>query len=451
MKDVLSTGEPTLRGGRILGCLPELRKDRLGLLLRAQREGGDFVRLPLPGRRLYVASSPETATEVLRTKADKFHKFFALSELSRPFLGGGLLTAEGEAHRRQRKLVAPGLSRNEVARYGETMVRHAVALETSWKDGEVLDMLPTMSKLTLGIASETLFGADVAREHTGQIGHTVEQVLDYIARGVGSLVRLPYSWPLPRHRRLRRAIARFDAILEGVIAPRRGQSPGREDILGMLLAARDEEDAGSLDERQVRDEVATLLVAGFETTASALTWTFMLLSRHPEIAQRLRQEVSAVLSDGRPPSVQDLAAMPYTLQVFKEAMRLYPPGYMVGREAIDDVVIGGHHVARGATVLVNIYGLHRRADLFADPERFDPDRFASEREKALPRGAYLPFIEGPRVCIGYHFALMEGHLLLAHLMRQVALDLVDDALVPALPRVTLRPSRPVMLRVRRLR
>lgn len=451
MTDASSSREPTLRGRPVLGCLPELRKDRLGLLLRAHREGGDFVRLRLPGRRLYVASSPETATEVLRTQADKFHKFFALSELSRPFLGGGLLAAEGQAHRRQRKLVAPGLNRKEVARYGDTMVRQAMALESSWKDGEVLDMLPTMSRLTLGIASETLFGADVARDHTGEIGHTVEQVLDYIANGVGSLVRIPYAWPLPRHRRLRRAIARFDAIVEGVIAPRRGRPPSREDILGMLLAARDEEDAGSLDERQVRDEVATLLVAGFETTASALTWTFMLLSRHPEVAERLRQEVSNVLVDGRPPTVEDLAAMPYALQVFKEAMRLYPPGYMVGREAIEDVVIGAHRIAKGATVLVNIYGLHRRPDLFAEPERFDPDRFEPEREKALPRGAYLPFIDGPRVCVGYHFALMEGHLLLAHIMRQVALEAIDDALVPPLPRVTLRPSRPVMLRVRRLR
>jgi len=435
---------PVLRGLPILGCLPELRRDRLALLRRAAARG-DFVRLPIPGRTIFVASSPETAGAVLRTQAGKFRKFFALSELSRPMLGGGLLTAEGDAHKRQRKIIAPGLNKKEVVHYADTMVRQVADLEASWRDGTVVDVLAEMSRLTVGIASETMFGTDESG-HAAAINEAVETTLDYIANGVASLVRLPLSWPLPRHRRMRRAVAELDRIVYGVIAARRRGPPSRDDILGMLLAAQDDDDGTALSDAQVRDEVATLLVAGYETTASALTWTFYLLGRHPQIAERLFDEVRAQLGD-RQPTVADLSGMPFAMQVFKEAMRLYPPGYMVGREALEDVEIEGHRVPKGSTVLVNIYGLHRRPDYFPDPDRFDPDRFEPEREKALPRGAFLPFIDGPRVCIGYHFAMMEAHLLLTHLVNRVELVPISDAAVPPLPRVTLRPSRAVQMRV----
>jgi len=451
---------PELKGAPLVGCLPELRRDRLAFLLRAYRDGGDFVRVPLPGRRLYVATSPAAASDVLRAKASSFRKFFALSKLSRPMLGGGLLTAEGEPHRRQRRLIAPGLSRREVARYADTMVRHVLRLEEGWREGDTVDVLVEMSRLTVGIASETMFGTD-ASSHAHAVGEAVEATLDYIANGVGSLVRFPLAWPLKRHRRVRRSLAVLDRIIYDIVAERRaggpaaGASDATRDILGMLLAARLEgdgegEDAGLTDE-QVRDEVATLLVAGYETTASALTWTLYLLARHPEVAARLRAEVDAALG-GRPPTVEDLPAMPYAMQVFKETMRLYPPGYMVGREALEDVEVGGFPIAAGATVLVSIYGLHRRPDFYPDPERFDPERFSPEREAALPRGAYLPFVDGPRVCIGYHFAMMEAHLLLAHLVSRVALEPIDandDQPVPPQPRVTLRPGRPIAMRVRR--
>jgi len=360
-------------------------------------------------------------------------------------LGGGLLTAEGDAHKRQRKIIAPGLNKKEVVHYADTMVRQVADLEASWRDGTVVDVLAEMSRLTVGIASETMFGTDESG-HAAAINEAVETTLDYIANGVASLVRLPLSWPLPRHRRMRRAVAELDRIVYGVIAARRRGPPSRDDILGMLLAAQDDDDGTALSDAQVRDEVATLLVAGYETTASALTWTFYLLGRHPQIAERLFDEVRAQLGD-RQPTVADLSGMPFAMQVFKEAMRLYPPGYMVGREALEDVEIEGHRVPKGSTVLVNIYGLHRRPDYFPDPDRFDPDRFEPEREKALPRGAFLPFIDGPRVCIGYHFAMMEAHLLLTHLVNRVELVPISDAAVPPLPRVTLRPSRAVQMRV----
>jgi cytochrome P450 len=439
---------PSLSGLPILGVLPELRRDRLALLLRAARSGHALVRLPLPGRLVYVASSVEAAAAVLRTDAAKYRKFFALSELSRPMLGGGLLTAEGAAHRRQRRIVAPGLSKKEIAAYADIMVRHAIRTEDAWHDGASIDVLAEMSRLTVGIASETMFGSDTS-SHAAAIGEAVETTLDYIARGLASLVRLPASWPLPRHIRMRRAVAVLDGIIEPLLRARREAPASSVDILGMLLAARDADTGEALGDTEIRDEVATLLVAGFETTASALTWTFYLLGRHPEVAARLHDEVCGVLG-GRPPTVADLARMPFVLQVFKEAMRLYPPGYMVGRETLEPAELAGVALPRGATVLVNIYGLHRDPTVFPEPERFDPDRFAPEREARLPRGAYLPFSDGPRVCIGYHFALMEAHLLLAHLAAQVTLEATDTDAVRPLPRVTMRPGRPVIMRVRRV-
>ncbi|TNF23491.1 MAG: cytochrome P450 [Deltaproteobacteria bacterium] len=441
---------PVLSGLPVLGCLPELRRDRLGLLLRAYREGGDMVRVPIPGRRLYIGTSPSIATAALRQEASRFMKFFALAKLSRPVLGDGLITAEGAHHRRQRKLIAPGLTRREVGRYAEVMARHADELQRRCTAGTTVDVHAEMTRLTLAIASETMFGTS-AEAHARAAGDAIHAATSYIARGVGSLVNLPLSWPLPRHLRMRRAVATLDRIVYDIIRDRRSAgrngAPG-SDILGMLLAAQDEEDGTGMTDDQVRDEVMTLFVAGHETTANALTWSLYLLDHHPDVAERLAEEATAVLG-GRPPTLEDLPALPYALQVFKEAMRVFPPAYMVGREATEDAVVDGWEIPKGATLLLSIYGLHRRPDLFEDPERFDPDRFAPEREQALPRGAYVPFADGPRVCIGNHFALMEGQIVLAHLAQHVRLRTRTQPVVRPQPRVTLRPATLVALTAER--
>jgi cytochrome P450 len=438
----------TLRGLPLLGCLPELRRDRLGLLLRAYREGGELARLEMPaGRQVYVVTSPELAGAVLRTKNASFKKFIALDRYSRPILGNGLITSNGAVHLRQRKLIAPGLTRREVGTYAETMARLTDEMLAGWRDGRPIDAGSEMTRLTLNIATATMFTSRLTTD-TDAIGSAVHQAADYIAHQLGSLLPLPYSWPVPRHVRLRRAIAALDRIVFGIIAERRRKPSTRQDILDMLLAARDEGDGQGMTDAQVRDEVMTLFVAGHETTAHALTWSLDLLARHPQVADRLAEESRAVLG-GRAPTFADLASLPYALAVFKEVMRLYPPAYMFGREATEAVDLEGHHLPRGATVLVSVYGLHRRPDLFPDPERFDPDRFSPAREQGLPRGAFLPFADGARVCIGNHFALMEGQLVLAHVGQQVGFVKPSMPPVPPLPRVTLRPSRPVSLVVRR--
>ena len=438
---------PVLSGLPVLGCLPELGRDRLGLLMRAYREGGDMVRVPLPRRRLYIATSPAIANAVLRQEAASFMKFFALARLSRPVLGDGLVTSEGALHKRQRKLIAPGLTRREVGRYADTMARHTDETQRRWSAGRTLDVHAEMTRLTLGIASETMFGTS-AEAHARAAGDAIHAATSYIAHGVGALVHLPLSWPLPRHVRMRRAVATLDKIVFDIIRERRGDPSPHDDILGMLLAAQDEDDGSTMSDAQVRDEVMTLFVAGHETTANALTWALYLLARHPDAAERLAEEARAVLG-GRPPTLADLPALPYALQVFKETMRIYPPAYMVGREATAPVTLEGWEIPDKATLLLSIYGMHRRPDLFPDPERFDPDRFTPEREQALPRGAYLPFTDGPRVCIGNHFALMEGQIVLAHLAQHVLLRSRDGKVVPPQPRVTLRPSTTVSLEVER--
>jgi len=442
---------PALTGLPLLGCLPQLRRDRLGLLLRAYREGGELVRVPIPGRRLYVATSPAIANAVLRKESGRFSKFFALAKLSRPVLGDGLITAEGAHHRRQRKLIAPGLTRREVGAYAEVMARHADDLAGRCGDGAEIDVHAEMTRLTLAVASETMFGTS-AEEHARAAGDAIHAATTYIARGVGSLVNLPLSWPLPHHVRMRRAVATLDRIVYDIIRERRRApvdgSDGGTDILGMLLAAQDEDDGTTMSDEQVRDEVMTLFVAGHETTANALTWSLYLLDRHPDVAERLAEEAQAVLG-GRLPTLDDLPALPFALQVFKESMRLFPPAYMVGREALEDVTLDGHTIPKGATLLLSIYGMHLRPDLFEEPDRFDPERFTPEREQALPRGAYLPFADGPRVCIGNHFALMEGQIVLAHFGQRVRLRSRTKPVVRPQPRVTLRPASPVVLTAER--
>jgi cytochrome P450 len=234
-----------------------------------------------------------------------------------------------------------------------------------------------------------------------------------------------------------------------MIRERRASGVEKQDLLGMLLVAKDEDDGSGMDEKQIRDELMTIFLAGHETTANAMAWTFYLLAQHPHVWTRMTDEIDRVLGrGGRLPTLADLPQLPYTLQVFKESMRLYPPAYVVGRQAARDVVIGGHRFRKGAVAMINIIGIHRSPHYFADPDTFDPSRFAAEKEKSLPRHAYMPFGGGPRICIGNHFALMEGHLLVATHARKVRLELAPGVRVSPEPLVTLRPRGGMPMRVR---
>jgi len=329
------------------------------------------------------------------------------------------------------------------------MVAHAVRMMDSFVDGESRDIGAEMTKLTLGIVVKSLFGADLPRE-ASQVSRSMLVILDAANQRLSSVLRVPSWIPTGRNLRERRALADLDAMLQILIRTRRASGDGHDDLLSLLLAAVDEDSGARMSDQQLRDEMMTLFLAGHETTANALTWTLYLLSRHPDVDTKLFDELQRVLAD-RVPSVSDLPKLPYTEMVIREALRLYPPAPGLAREPIEDVTIGGYNVPKGSLVSANTYAIQRDSRFFADPERYDPDRFAPGWEERIPRYAYLPFGAGPRVCIGSGFAMMEARLILAAVAQRYKLSLETDETIRPVQLVTLRPNRPVRMRLDRRR
>jgi len=431
----------------LVSDLRDFQRDRLGMLLRLSGECGDIgpVRLG-PTSTVAFANSAEAVGSVLVEHADDFRKGKSLRLYMRPVVGDGLLSNSGAAHRYQRRLVAPAFRHNRVAAYAEIMTSYAERAQQGWRDGEVIDIGPAMTRVTLGIVGKVLFDAEMVDE-ADDLGAALTEALRYASSQLASPVHVPLSWPTPRNRRVQQAIARLNRTIYGMIKERRASAGQREDVLSLLLSARGE-DGSRLSVKQVRDETMTLFIAGHDTVANALAWTWCLLARHPDVYARMRAEVDAALH-GRTPTVADLPQIPYTLQVFKESLRLYPPAYVLSRQAVRDVEVSGYRVPAGSVVIVSPYTMHRRPDYFPDPERFDPDRFTPEAEARLPRHAYLPFGAGPRICIGNHFALMEGQLVLATLAQRVTFEWPDGQRIMPEPLINLRPKRGTVVRVRR--
>ena len=422
---------PSVPGLPLVGNLLEFRRDRLALQDRAARIG-PIARVQLGYLPVYVVTDADLAHEVLSAQASSFKKSQVVQYL-RPLLGGGLLTAEGGDHKRNRKLLAPAFAPKRLAAYGDVMVGETRTQLARWRDRQAIDLGAEMMEMTLAIAGRTMFGADVrADAHT--VAEGLELAMRAQAENLRSPIRLGYSWPLPRHRRMRRGVAMLDAVVYRLIREGRARGTDRGDVLSILLLARDE--AGGLTDAQIRDEVMTLLLAGHETTANALTWTWYHLARNPEALRRLEAEIDRL--GKRAVSVDDLEHLPWNLAVIEEAMRLHPPAYMTGRESTEDIVLGGHRLPKGTLVAVYIRGIHRRADYYPAPEAFSPERMLPEAKKARPRQHYLPFGAGPRVCIGSHFALLEAQLALATMVQHVRLSLRQPT-VELEPLITLRP------------
>ncbi len=427
---------PGVRGGLpLLGNLFQFRSDRLRLQDLAARTG-PISRVQLAHIPIYIVTDADMAHEVLVEQASSFTKSAGLQFL-KPLLGEGLLTAEGEPHRRHRKLLAPAFAPKRLAAYGEVMVEETLRQTESWHDGQSIDLSAEMMAMTLAIAGRTMFGADVRNDAT-TVAHGLELGMESHEESLQSIIRLGPEWPLPRHLKMRRAAKTLDQVVYRLIKEGRARGTDKGDVLSILLLARDEEDGTGLTDAQVRDEVMTLLLAGHETTANALTWTWYELARNPGVLARLVAEIDTL--GGRRVTIEDLPALPYNLAVVEEAMRLHPPAYMTGREASCDLKIGGHAFAKGTIVAVNIRGIHRRADYYPDPDAFRPERMLADAKKQRPRERYLPFGAGPRVCIGSHFALLEGQLALATLVQQARLRQVSPKVVSYDPQVTLRPK-----------
>jgi cytochrome P450 len=414
---------------------------------RIPAEYGDLVRLRVGLYRATVISGADQCHEVLTEKADAFVKGFGLSIFLRPLLGDGLLTSEREVHKKNRRLVAPAFVHSRIAGYARVIADCVDAHGERLAKLSEVDLSVEMMRLTLDVVARTLFGAELGPD-IDAIGAAITDILEHVNGELISMVPIPPVVPTPSNRRLLGAVHDLDQIVYRIIRDRRRNGSDSDDLLSMLLAARDPEDGSAFTDEQIRDEVMTILIAGHETTANGLSWAFSLLNEHPAVRQRLEAESDAVLG-GRRPALEDLARLPVAARVFKESMRLFPPVYLVARRAVRDVTIGGHAIRKGALVIVNIVGMHRRADYFPAPESFLPDRFDPAAEHAIPRHAFLPFSAGPRVCIGNHFALMEGQMALAQLAGRLRFERRNPgAPLVGEPTITLRPRGGVPVTIR---
>jgi len=426
-----------IRGYPLVGNLPDFTKDRLGLLQRVARED-DVCGMHFGPFPVILFNKPGHVHSILVEHAYDFDKGLAIHHVFRPVIGDGIFSSEGDFHRHQRKLMSPPFQPRHIASYADIMGQYGEQIQQSWTDGAVIDVNRQMTSLTMSIIGKALFDADVFTE-TDELGAAMTIITEYVAHALSTLLPPPYSWPLPRNLHMHKAVQVVRNRIQRFIDERCTNPTERNDFLSILLKARDE-DGNPMRDEQVMAECATLFGAGHETTATALAWTCYLLCQHPESYQKVQQEVDSVLQ-GRTPTYDDLARLPYCLQVFKEAMRLYPPAYAFSRRALRDVEIDGYLVPKGRVVLLAPYTLHRREEYFPDPEKFDPEHFTPERERRLPRYAYLPFGAGPRICIGMYFAMMEGHLLLATLAQRGSFSLVPGQAIDPDPvhHLALRP------------
>jgi len=434
---------PGPRGLPLLGNTLQYTRDPLGFLTRCAREYGDVVRLTGPGRVFHLVSRPDLIEQVLRGDHRHFVKWELLRATSRVF-GSGLLTSEGDLWKRQRRLANPSFSRQQVLTYADGMVDAAVRLTDTWRDGETRVVSDDMVRLTLAVVARALFGVDVGADRgTGEV---LGAVLDYYGDPLNSLV-LPAWLPTPAARRFRRAVQALDQFIGGLIEARRARAEEGGDLLSRLLAARDDDGTGMTD-RQLRDELVTMAFAGHKTSAAALSYCLYLLAQDPKADARLAEELDAVLG-GRPPTADDLPRLTYAEWVVKEALRLYPPSWGIGREALTDGELGGYFLPKGTQVLLPQYVVHRDPRWFAEPERFRPERWADDAEKRLPRCAYFPFGDGPRGCIGSHFAMTEVVLILATLAQRFRWTPVPGRRVRLVPSITLWPKPGLAMVLRR--
>ncbi len=422
------------------------QRDPLTFLSGLRDRYGDIARFKVARGDFFLISKPEWIGDVLVTHQRNFHKGRALQAAKRA-LGEGLLTSEGAHHLRQRRLVQPAFHRQRIAEYAATMIHYAERTRSRWRDGETLDLDEQMMRLTLAIVGKTLFDADVEGD-AEEVGAALTELLELFP-----LLSLPFfplieKLPLPRMRRARRGAAALDALIYRMIAERRAGGADHGDLLSMLMLAQDEEGTGSMSDQQVRDEALTLFLAGHETTANALTWTFYLLSQNPAAAEALHAELDQALA-GRPPTPQDFPRLVYTRQVLAEAMRLYPPAWTLGRLALGDYEVGGYSIPAGSIVLMSQWVVHRDERFYPDPLRFDPARWTPEAQAARPKFAYFPFGGGTRICVGEQFAWAEGVLLLATIAQQWRLSLDPAQVVATKPLVTLRPRHGMRMRVER--
>ncbi len=435
---------PKLPSMNPLGHLPAMADDPFVLFDRA-RELGDVVRARAAHRDLIFVYSPTAIERIYLHNASNYTKQTRGYHKLRLVLGNGLVTSEGDFWRRQRRIANPAFHKKRIAAFAGVMNTSTRQAADRWADGQRVEMVGEMSRMTLQIAGETLFSTDPSDE-ANVIGPAINTTLHELERITTAPIPYPEYWPLPGSFRFWRALGTLQGVVDEMIAERRANPGEHLDLLGLFMDAVDEEGQGMSD-RQLRDEALTMLTAGHETTAMALTWTLYLLAQHPAVARQLEAEVDA-LGD-KDVGMMDLGKLDLTNRVLKESMRLYPPVWIQGRKAEEDDVLDGYHVPAGSFMYIPAYAVHRHPRLWDNPEAFDPDRWLPERAHKLPRGAYFPFSLGQRKCIGDRFAQMEAAIAVSWLVRRFRFELAPGERVQMEAALTLRPKHGLNMVLRR--
>jgi cytochrome P450 len=426
------------------GAMARSRRDPLGFLLGGRERYGDVFRYQLGPLVFHQVAHPEHVKHVLLDRQKDYPRSWYYGR-TRVIIGEGLVSTEGAAWRRLRRMAQPAFHHQRVAGFAAVMTDATDAMRWRWRSlagrGEPIDVAAEFVALTLRIVGRTLLSIDLGGE-ADRIGPALTTVLEYGEHRINNLLALPPAVPTPRNLRYRRAIGAIDALVFGIINRRRREperdGDGHSDLLAMLLAVRDEETGGGLSDVELRDQLLTFIAAGHETTAVALAWTWYLLSQHPEAERRLRDEVAGVL-DGRTPGADDVPRLAFTRQVIEESLRLYPPVYGVVRDATRDDEIGGFRIPARSMVILSPYVTQRHPEFWPDPEAFDPDRFSPESSAGRHRFAWFPFLGGPHQCIGQEFAMMEATLIVAMIAQSFRLRLAPGARVEPRPVLSLRP------------
>lgn len=455
VQDQHQTPIPNLPGQFLVGNTLQFTRDPLGMLLKLHREYERIVKTRLVGRDIYVLTHPDDAKRVLQEANRNYHKSEAYRVLG-IFLGNGLLNSEGDFWRRQRRLAQPAFYKQRLALLADTMAAEGQQLVEKWRNhdpAKPVDVSVDMMELTLNIVTKALFGTDVSAKLTG-MSESLNTIIEFAHETLVSFIRIPLRYPTPRNLAFKRAVQRVENLIYDIINARRAELDANpdarhDDLLDMLLRARDEDTGEGMTDQQLRDEVTTIFMAGHETTAVAMNWTLYLLAQHPDIARQVRREVLDVVGPTAPPGYDHLRELKFTMQVIQESMRLYPPAWLISRRSLGPDQFGEYAVGENTYVFISPYALHRDPGQWAFPNAFHPDHFLPERQRDRHPYAYIPFGGGPRLCIGNNFALMEMQILLAQIVRAFDVSLATPHQeVEAEASVTLRPKGGMKLRVR---
>ncbi len=440
---------PRAPGHWLFGSLFDLVRDRSGFLIDGHARYGDAFVARVLVRDLLCVRDPALVNAINVTHWADFYKPDYIKAMWKPFLGNGLVPNDGESWKRQHKLIMPGFHKRRIDAYAPTMVAFTSRMIDRWTEGERRDMRVELNALALEVVASTLFDIDIGKEDSKTIREAIGEVSEILVADADKMIPRPSWWPTASNRRKKRAIAKIEEIIHRVHQERLTSGKDRGDLFSHMVFAEDEH--GRMSDRQLRDEAMTLIFAGHETTAHALTWTWYLLAKHPDAVAKMREELDRVLGV-RSAVVEDLPNLPYLEMVVKESLRLLPSVWAYARQAQRDLFIEGYEIKKGQTVTISHIAMGRNPKYYDEPEAFRPERWTRELERSLPRGAYTPFAGGPRVCLGKQFAMMEMRMILATLLQRVEPNLPEGFEPDFVTELSMHPGprgMPTIVRLRR--